>query len=130
MSKFVKNPREFAADCAWKDGQCEILRGNFLFLDDGNELAAISQLQTRCGHVVIIPDASGKEQAMLYHTSCHRMSDVVEQIFQHHLEPPASVRRGASEMTVGELYRRSVTVSYDHCREMVAGFSFTDVHGE
>ncbi len=130
MSKFLKNPADFAADCACQNGQCEIFRENFLFLDDANELAAVSQLQTKCGFVVIIPDASRKERALLYHTSCQRMTDVVEQIFEHHLEDPASLPRAAPEMTIGELYRRCVTISYDHCRAKVASFNFTDVPRE
>jgi hypothetical protein len=130
MSAFLRNPTHFAADCARHDGQCEIFRESILFLDDANELAAVSQLQTKCGFVVIIPDASRQERALLYHTSCQRMTDVVKQIFEHHLEEPASVSRAASEMTLGELYRRCVTISYDHCRAKVASFNFADVTRE
>ncbi|KPK17463.1 MAG: hypothetical protein AMJ67_13415 [Betaproteobacteria bacterium SG8_41] len=124
MSKFVENPTHFAADCVRQNGQCTVVRENFLFLDDGNEFAAVHQLQRRCGHVVIIPDTSGKGQAWLYHTSCQRMTDVVSQIFQDHLGAPASLRHAASEMMVGELYRRQVSISYDHCRARVEGFGF------
>jgi len=127
MSKFLKNPTDFAADCACRDGKCEILLDNFLFLDDADELAAVSQLQTKCGFVVIIPDASSKERALLYHTSCQRMTDVVKLIFGHHLEEPSSLPRAAPEMTIGELYRRCVTISYDYCRAKVANFNFADV---
>jgi hypothetical protein len=35
---------------------------------------------------VIIPDMSCEGQALLYHTSCQRMTDVVTQIFQNCLE--------------------------------------------
>jgi hypothetical protein len=130
MSRFLRNPTHFAADCACQDGQCEIFRESFLFLDDANELAAVSHLQTKCGFVVIIPDASRKERALLYHTSCQRMTDAVKQIFAHHLEEPASVSRAAPEMTIGELYRRCVTISYDHCRAKVASFNFAAVTRE
>jgi hypothetical protein len=124
MSAFLKNPTHFAADCACRDGKCEILRELFLFLDDANEIAAVSQLQTKCGSVVIIPDTSSKGRALLYHTSCQRMTDVVQQIFEQHLEEPASLPRAAAEMTIGELYRRGVAISYDHCRARVASFDF------
>lgn len=129
MSSFLKNPTDFAADCACQNGQCEIFRESFLFLDDANELAAVSQLQTKCGFVVIIPDAR-KERALLYHTSCQRMTDAVKQIFEHHLEAPASVSQGTSEMTIGELHRRCVTISYDHCKARIAGFDFADAARE
>jgi hypothetical protein len=122
MSKFVENPTDFAADCVRRNGQCAVVRENFLFLDDGNEFAAVNQLQRKCGHVVIIPDTAGKGHAWLYHTSCQRMTDVVGQIFRDHLGAPASLRHAAPEMTIGELYRRRVTISYDHCRAKVAGF--------
>lgn len=130
MSRFLKNPTDFAADCACQNGQCEIFRESFLFLDDANELAAVSQLQTKCGFVVIIPDASRKERALLYHTSCQRMTDAVKQVFENHLEEPASLQQGASEMTIGELYRRGVTISYDHCKAKVASFDFADAARE
>ena len=130
MRKFLKNSPDFAADCVWQSGECGVFRDNFLFLDYGDEVAAVGRLQAKCGHVVIIPDASAKEQALLYHTSCQRMNDVVEQIFENHLEAPASLPRGSSEMTVGELYRRRVTISYDHCRAKVASFDFPDASRE
>ena len=130
MSAFLRNPTHFAADCACRDGKCEVFRELFLFLDDANEVAAVSQLQTKCGSVVIIPDASRNERALLYHTSCQRMTDVVQQIFEHHLEKPVSLPRADAEMTLGELYRRDVAISYDHCRARVASFNFADVARE
>lgn len=123
MSRFVENPTDFAADCVRQNGQCAVLRENFLFLDDGDEFAAVNQLQRKCGHVVIIPDASTEGRALLYHTSCQRMTDAVSQIFQGHLSAPASLPpHASSEMTMGELYRRRVAISYDHCRAKVEGF--------
>jgi hypothetical protein len=125
MTKFVRNPTDFAAECARQNGQCVVARENFLFLKDGDEPAAVKELQMECGHVVVIPDASRKGQALLYHTSCRRMTDVVSQIFEKHLGAPASLPATASEMTVGELYRRSVTISYDRCRSKVKEFDFS-----
>lgn len=127
MSEFLANPIHFATDCAQQNGQCTIVRENILFLDDGKEHTAINRLQRKCGYVVIIPDTSGKEQALLYHTSCKRMTDVVNQIFQDRLKAPASLPQPASEMMVGELHRRCVTMSYDDCKVKVEGFSFQSV---
>jgi hypothetical protein len=124
MSKFVENPIDFAADCGREHGQCGVARENFHFLDNGNELAAVGKLQRQCGHVVIIPDTSGKGHAVLYHTSCQRMTDVVTRIFQDKLGPPASLPQSFPEMTVGELYRRSLAIPYDRCRVKVEGFGF------
>ena len=126
MKQFVQNPIHFAADCVQKDGRCSVVRKNFLFLDDGKELAAVDYLQKKCGHVVIIPDASYEGRALLYHTSCQRMTDVVNQIFPDCLEAPVSLPQAPSEMTVGELHRRSITISYDDCRARVEGFGFQD----
>jgi hypothetical protein len=123
MSRFIGNPTDFSAECTCKGGLCAVARENFLFLDEGNELAAVGRLQSRCGHVVIIPDASGA--ALLYHTSCQRMSDVVGQIFEDAIAAPASLPHAPSaEMTLGALYRRRVTMSYDTCRAKVEGFRF------
>ncbi len=130
MSRFVENPTDFAADCVRQNGQCAVVRENFLFLEDGNESAAVNQLQRKCGHVVIIPDASAKGRALLYHTSCQRMTDAVSQIFQGHLSAPASLPHASSEMSMGELYRRRVAISYDHCRAKVEGFGFGDAPRE
>jgi hypothetical protein len=124
MSKFIKNSIQFSADCVQDNGLCKVDLDNFLFIDDGKELAAIDRLERECGKVVVIPDSSNKGQAFLYYTSCERMSDAVNQIFQDHLEAPASVSRLDAEMTLGELLRRSVTMSYDDCRAKVKGFSF------
>lgn len=124
MSRFVENPTDFGAECMCQGGRCAIDRENFVFLDGGNELAAVGRLQTRCGHVVIIPDTSGEAQTLLYHTSCQRMSDVVSQIFRDALGAPASLPQASPEMTVGALYRRRVSISYDHCRATVEGFGF------
>ncbi len=124
MSQFVENPTDFSAECVRQNGRCIVVRDNILFLDDGKELAAVDHLQSKCGYVVIIPDMSYKGKALLYHTSCQRMTDVVEQIFQDCLEAPVSLPQHASEMTLGELHRRCVTISYDDCRARVEGFGF------
>jgi hypothetical protein len=125
VSQFVENSVQFAAECVRQKGQCRVVRENILFLDDGKELAAIDQLQRKCGHVVIIPDmSSNKKKALLYHTSCERMTDVVNQIFQDCLESAVSLPQFNSEMTMGELQRRRVTISYDDCRARVEGFRF------
>lgn len=124
MSRFVENSTQFSADCARQNGRCRVVRENILFLDDGKELAAVDQLQRKCGHVVVIPDLSLKGKALLYHTSCERMTDLVNQIFQNCLESPVSLPQSNAEMTIGELHRRAVTISYDECKAKVSGFSF------
>ncbi|MDH3597674.1 MAG: hypothetical protein OEU09_08640 [Rhodospirillales bacterium] len=127
MSQFVENPADFSAECRRQNGQCKVVRENILFLDDGKERAAVDRLQWKCGYVVIIPDMSCKEKALLYHTSCQRMTDVVTRIFHDCLETPVSLPQHPSEMTLGELHRRSVTISYDDCRARVEGFGFQGV---
>jgi hypothetical protein len=122
MSRFVESPTDFAAECKCRGGRCTIARENFLFLDDGNELAAISRLQDRCGYVVVMPGAAATGQALLYHTSCRRMTDVVGQIFEADLGAPSSLPRTSPEMTLGTLYRRSLNLSYDRCRTKVNTF--------
>lgn len=124
MGRFVTNPTGFSADCARENGQCAVVRDNFFFLDDGEEPAAVAYLQERCGYVVIIPDVANADHALLYHTSCQRMTDVVSQIFRDSLEAPAKLPQHFSEMTVGELHRRRVTIPYDDCKLRVEGFSF------
>jgi hypothetical protein len=124
MGQFVENPLYFAADCVRHDGQCTVERENILFLDDGKELAAVDHLQRKCGSVVIIPEVSQQGQAWLYHTSCERMTDVVGQIFRDCLEAPVGLPQYPSEMSVGELYRRHVTLSYGECRARVERFDF------
>lgn len=124
MSRFVTNPTGFSADCAREQGECTVERENIVFLDDGEEPAAIARLQERCGRVVIIPDATSRGQAFLYHTSCQRMTDVVRQIFEDALESPASLPQHYSEMTVGELHRRRLNIPYDDCKRKVDGFGF------
>lgn len=124
MRTYVENPIHFAAECVRKDGRCVIVRDNILFLDDGSDLAAVDHLHRKCGHVVIVPDASDRAKALLYHTSCDRMADVVKQIFRECLEAPVSLPQLDAEMTVGELHRRRVTMSYDDCRATVEGFDF------
>lgn len=121
MSDFVDNPTDFSVECTCKDGHCTVTRQNILFLDDGKEIAAIDYLQRKCGYVVIIPD---EDKALLYHTSCLRMADVVKQIFPDCLEAPVSFPQPASEMTLGEMHRHAVNISYDDCRERVEGFGF------
>jgi hypothetical protein len=106
MSHFVTNPINFSVECVREDGQCMVVIDNILFLDDGEESAAIAYLQEKCGHVVIIPDTS------------------VNQIFQESLEAPASLPQHFSEMTVGELHRLCVTIPYDDCKVRVQAFSF------
>jgi hypothetical protein len=124
MTSFVKNPVDFAADCARENGQCVVARENFVFLKDGNEPAAIKELQMKCGRVVFVPDKARKGSTLLYHTSCQRMTDVVTRIFKDALGAPASLPLGATEMTVGELYRRPVAISYEGCRSKVENFAF------
>ena len=126
MNQFIQNSTDFSAECLHQNGQCMVTRENILFLDDGEQRDAVNDLQLKCGHVVIIPDMSRKGKALLYHTSCQRMSDVVKQIFQDCLEAPVSLPECDSEMTLGELHRQCVTISYDECREKVKGFVFQD----
>lgn len=130
MSQFVKNPADFSAACRLDDGECMVVRENILFLDDGEELAAVDHLQRKCGYVVIIPDMAFEGKALLYHTSCQRMTDAVQQIFKDCLEAPVSLAQNASEMSLGELHRRSVKLSYDDCRTRVDGFGFQGVSQE
>ena len=91
MGQFVENYTDFSVECLRQDGRCTVVRENILFLDDGNELAAVDHLQWKCGHVVIIPDMSHEGKALLYHTSCLRMTDVVKKIFHDCLEAPVIV---------------------------------------
>jgi hypothetical protein len=121
-SRFVENSADFSACCLPENGRCQVVRENILFIDDGTEPAAVEHLQRKCEHVVIIPDMSHKERALLYHTSCQRMTDVVKQIFRDCLEAPVSFPQRASEITLGEMHRRCVTISYDDCRERVEDF--------
>lgn len=123
MNAFVENPTDFAAECARLKGRCPVSRANFLFLDDGDELAAVDALQRKCGCVVITPAASS-DRAFLYHTSCQRITDVLTQVFADALGAPASLPQATPEMTLGELQRRRVAASYAHCRAKVAAFSF------
>ena len=124
MSQFVQNPTDFSAECMQCNGQCAVARENIVFLDNGKEFAAVDHLQWKCGHAVIIPDISHKEKALLYHTSCQRMTDVVKQIFPDCLEAPVSLPQHESEMTLGEPHRLCVTISYDDCRARVDSFDF------
>lgn len=125
MSRFVENATEFSAECRRQDGRCEVVRENVIFLDNGTELAAVDRLQWQCGYVVIIPDTSRDEGALLYHTSCRRMTDAVEQIFPNCLGAPVSLPQHTSEeVTLGELHRRAVAISYEDCRAWVDGFEF------
>lgn len=124
MRQFAANPVHFAVDCALEGGQCRVESENVLFLDDGREHSALAHLQAKCGRVVIIPDAADEERALLYHTSCRRMADVVGQIFDGCLLPAARLPQRHSEVTIGELHRRSVARSYEECKRSVAGFGF------
>ncbi len=125
MSRFVENRTDFSAECRLHDGRCSVVSENVLFLDDGNELDAVDHLQRKCGYVVIIPDSSLDGQALLYHTSCERMTDVVERIFADCLEAPVRLSQHTSEdMSLGELHRRNVGMSLDDCRARVDSFDF------
>ncbi len=124
MSQFVESPTDFSVACLRRNGRCRVVRDNILFLDDGNEIAAVDRLQWKCEYVVIIPDMSYKGKALLYHSSCRRMTDVVKRIFQDCLEAPVSFPQRASEMMLGEMHRRGVGISYDDCRARVDGFGF------
>jgi hypothetical protein len=124
MRIYVKNSREFAADCAATDGQCPIAREDIIFLDNDREDTAIGHLQRKCGNVVILRDTVIPTQSWLYHTSCERMTDVARQIFLERLEEPAHIPQPASEMTVGQVHRRRIALPYDECRAKVAAFSF------
>ena len=124
MDTFIPNSVGFSVDCVKDDGRCSVKRGNIIFLDEGTEHDAVVYLEMKCGHVVIIPDESDKDQALLYHTSCQRMTDVVGQIFQEHLQAPTSLPQRLSEMTLGELHRRCIVIPYDHCKARVKDFSF------
>ncbi len=126
MSQFVENSTDFAADCRRHGGRCPVVRENILLLDDGDEFAAVSRLQRKCGYVVIIPDTAHDEKALLYHFSCQRMTDVVKQIFHGCMEAPTSFPQQASEMSLGELYRRGITMPYDDCKARVEAFDFED----
>ena len=70
MDRFAQNPSDFSAECGRQQGPCAVVRENVLFLDDGNELAAVDRLEMKCGYVVIVPDRSAANGALLYHTSC------------------------------------------------------------
>lgn len=124
MTPFVDNPVDFAADCACHGGRCRIARDDFLFLDDGREIAAVDWLQRRCGHVAVIAGTAAGADARLYHTSCRRMSDAVERIFAGRLGVPERLPQAWAEMTVGELHRRRVALSFDACRSRVDAFDF------
>jgi len=126
MSQFVGNPEDFSAECRLQNGQCSVVRENVLFLDQGRELDAVDRLQWKCGYVVIIPDTSSDGKALLYHTSCQRMSDVVAQIFPDCLEEPVGLPQHLSEMSLGELRRHRVTIPYDECRARVDEFDFQE----
>ena len=130
LSQFVENSVQFAAECVRQNGQCSVVRENILFLDEGKELDAVDRLQRKCGHVVIIPDMSLKGKSLLYHTSCERMSDVVDQIFQGCLESPVSLPQSNPEMSLGELQRRRIGISYDECKARVEDFHFQDASRE
>jgi len=127
MSQFVENPTDFSAECRLQNGRCAVLRDNVIFLDDGTELDAVDRIEWKCGYVVIIPDASRAGGALLYHTSCRRMADTVGQIFPDCLEAPESLPQHLSEMTLGELHRHRVTISFDECRAKVDEFDFRDI---
>lgn len=129
MTRFVENPVDFAADCVRQDGKCAVVRENFLFIDNGNELLAVDKLLRKCGHVVIIPDGTGESQSILYHTSCQRMSDALNQIFPNALGNPTGLPHASQEMSVGEFFCRKVAMPYERCRKTVDSFGSWDVPG-
>lgn len=124
MSEFKKNPTDFSALCACLDGECTVARENILFLDDGKESAAVTQLQLKCGNVVIMPDPANPKRSLLYLTSCQRMADVIEQIFQSDLQAATGLPQQSEEMSLGEVQRRSVGIPYAECKAKVGAFSF------
>lgn len=127
MSRFVENSTDFSAACECQDGRCAVARENILFLDEGGDLAAVDRLQMDCGRVVIVPDESRSGSALLYHTSCQRMSNVVEQIFEGLLGEAVTLAQHASdELSLGEFRRRPVAISLADCRERVDRFDFVD----
>ena len=126
MTKYLENPIHFSADCVQEEGRCTITRENVFFLDDGDEVAAVDRLEMRCGRIVVIPDASNRGRAFLYHTSCDRMTDAVNQMLPGCLGAPVDFPQPASELTVGGLYRRQVNVPYGECRTLVERFDFRD----
>lgn len=124
MSSFQKNPTDFSAVCEREGGECTVERENVLFLDDGAESTAVASLQMKCGYVVITPDPSNPDRSLLYHTSCQRMTDVVQQIFQSNLQAPAGLPQQRTEMTLGEVHRRQIGIPYAECKVKVEEFSF------
>jgi len=124
VNQFVQNSTDFSVECQRHNGLCEISRENILFLDDGNEYDAVNHLQLKCGHIVVIPVLSNKSEAMLYHTGCQRMTDVVRQIFQDNLKTPVSLPLCDAEMMLGELHRHSLVISFDDSKARVESFSF------
>ena len=124
VNRFVQNPTDFSVQCGRQKRPCAAVRESVLFLDGGNELGAVDRLQMKCGYVVIVPDTPAGDRALLYHTSCQLMTDVVTQIFRDCLEAPVSLPQYASEMSLGELHRHRVTVSYDDCKARVNDFDF------
>ncbi len=124
MGNFVQNSSQFSADCVKDNGLCLITPAHFLFLGDSREDEAIAELQRECGNIVLIPDATNQERTLLYHMSCERITDVVQQIFQDALEAPVTVSHLDAEMTLGELCRRPVVLPYEECRQKVDAYSF------
>ena len=98
--------------------------GPVIFLDDEGEAATVARLRMQCGAVVIVPDATNADRSWLYHTSCQRMTDVVSQIFGGSMEAPISLPQEPADMTLGELYRQSVTMPYVGCKARVESFDF------
>ncbi len=129
MNQFVQNSTDFSVECQRHSGLCEISQENILFLDDGNEDDAVNRLQLECRYIVVIPVLSSKNEAMLYHTGCHRMTDVVRQIFQDNLKLPVSLPQYDLEMTLGELHRHSLVISYSDSKARVERFSFEGKSG-
>lgn len=124
MSDFVDSYTDFSVECHRHQGHCSVSRENILFLEQGNQLAAVDQLHSKCGYVVIIPSGSSGDEALLYHTSCRRMTDVIDQIFTDCLQEPERFSQGGSEQSIGEILRHRLTIPYDDCRSRVDQFVF------
>ncbi len=124
MPTYLRNAGNFSVDCTVTEGKCDVLRANFHFIDDPDELAAIALVQRKCGNVVITPDPVHASRASLYLTSCARMGDVVEQMFSGCLRAATPVAAPSPEMSVGQLHRRQVDLSYAWCQARVKAFAF------
>ena len=124
MPTYLRNATDFSVDCTVTDGHCTVVRENIHFVDDPQESTAVALLQRQCGNVVITPDPVDDTRACLYLTSCARMGDVVEQIFSGCLQAPTPIAAPSSEMSIGQLQRRRLNLSYAWCQARVKAFAF------